>query len=224
MVLTLDPAPNAPSYSNPDTFEPDTSNYLAWMKAIRNQLSGKALEIGDFGLGGAAASYSGSVDDATLPTGHYFAESTSTGAKPASFGFLLIERRTTGDRGRQIWTNDTGQTWVRVYAGGAWTAWKRLDPESGSNANGEYVRFTDGTQLCWHPLISSGTADLTWTFPAAFLNSATISPQITPLSSGLGIQEPHVSSLTATALTFHVTNGSTRLAVGCRLFAVGRYK
>ena len=45
--------------------------------------------------------------------------------------------------------------------------------ERGSNANGDYVRFADGTQLCWNRDFSvhfSSTSALrsNWTFPAAF--------------------------------------------------------
>jgi len=39
--------------------------------------------------------------------------------------------------------------------------------ERGSNANGEYVRFADGTQICTHSgTTSNGTA--IWSYPAAF--------------------------------------------------------
>ena len=50
--------------------------------------------------------------------------------------------------------------------------------ERGSNANGEYIRFADGTQMCWHS--TGGTdinvaignvfrsAPLVWTYPLAF--------------------------------------------------------
>lgn len=45
--------------------------------------------------------------------------------------------------------------------------------ERGSNANGEYVRFADGTQICWlRTLLLSHTANVdllsSWTFPSAF--------------------------------------------------------
>lgn len=143
MTLTLDTAPNAPSYSNPDTFEQDTSAFLAWMKAIRNQLSGQVPEVSDL-----------------VPI---------------------------------------------------------------SNANGLYVRIPGGIQLCWHTLNSSSTTDTTWSFPAAFINSASITPLIIPLTGALGLQEPHVATLGTGALTFHTTNGSARIAVGCRLFAIGRH-
>ena len=52
--------------------------------------------------------------------------------------------------------------------------------ERGSNANGEYVRFADGTQICHRANISMGNTvlgttlyysnELTWTFPASFLD------------------------------------------------------
>lgn len=40
--------------------------------------------------------------------------------------------------------------------------------ERGSNANGEYVRFADGTQLCSHRLTSSSGGAVSWGFPAVF--------------------------------------------------------
>jgi hypothetical protein len=53
--------------------------------------------------------------------------------------------------------------------------------ERGSNANGQYVRFADGTQICTHfvsvtgPNEASGqifiSASNTWTFPAVFWNT-----------------------------------------------------
>ena len=44
--------------------------------------------------------------------------------------------------------------------------------ESGSNANGEYVRFADGTQWCWAILtalpVSATRARIIWSYPASF--------------------------------------------------------
>ncbi len=45
--------------------------------------------------------------------------------------------------------------------------------ERGSNANGTYVRFADGTQICTNSgLTTSGAAAVTWTFPASFIYPA----------------------------------------------------
>lgn len=55
--------------------------------------------------------------------------------------------------------------------------------ERGSNANGEYVRFADGTQLCWLTSLTltfSAATVLsgTWTFPAVF----SVAPVVTGIS------------------------------------------
>ena len=54
----------------------------------------------------------------------------------------------------------------------------RYIAERGSNANGEYVRFSDGTQICWVTKSFSNistpngnvfiSSNIPWTFPAAF--------------------------------------------------------
>lgn len=44
--------------------------------------------------------------------------------------------------------------------------------ETGANANGTYIRFADGTQICWHQLALnySDNTDMSagWTYPASF--------------------------------------------------------
>lgn len=59
--------------------------------------------------------------------------------------------------------------------------------ERGSNANGEYVRFADGTQICTHTVsfanISStigqifASPSVTWTFPGVFATTPSVSVQ-----------------------------------------------
>ncbi|OJY37000.1 MAG: hypothetical protein BGP11_12910, partial [Rhodobacterales bacterium 65-51] len=63
--------------------------------------------------------------------------------------------------------------------------------ERGSNANGYYVRFADGTQICWGAVTSTDTqsmasgalyrtAGVAWTFPAAFA----VAPMVMPGHTG----------------------------------------
>lgn len=52
--------------------------------------------------------------------------------------------------------------------------------ERGSNANGEYVRFADGTQICTHivnigPWNANASASAVWTYPSAFILAAKVS-------------------------------------------------
>ena len=52
--------------------------------------------------------------------------------------------------------------------------------ERGDNANGEYVRFADGTQICWfaaEAIYTSATRlTYSWTFPAAFAVAPIVIP------------------------------------------------
>ncbi|TKT78440.1 pyocin knob domain-containing protein [Aquamicrobium sp. LC103] len=82
-------------------------------------------------------------------------------------------------------------SWSRAMNSGTWTAWVRDDPpERGSNANGEYVRFADGTQICWnvvrtaipegHTQLSANLYYSNWqavTFPVGF----SVAPAVTQL-------------------------------------------
>ena len=50
--------------------------------------------------------------------------------------------------------------------------------ERGSNSNGDYVRFADGTQICWSrvtldDVITDAIIARTWTFPASFADRST---------------------------------------------------
>lgn len=51
--------------------------------------------------------------------------------------------------------------------------------QSGSNANGSFLRFSDGTQMCWHTVtlaqVSSASLYKLWTFPIAFSAAPTVS-------------------------------------------------
>ena len=50
--------------------------------------------------------------------------------------------------------------------------------ERGNNANGEYVRLADGTQICWHTApaayISGSTVRAAWSFPVAFVGAPSV--------------------------------------------------
>jgi len=59
--------------------------------------------------------------------------------------------------------------------------------QRGSNGNGEFVRFADGTQICWSSVFTADSttarggvfqwaSNQTWTFPAAFSSNPNVSP------------------------------------------------
>ena len=78
--------------------------------------------------------------------------------------------------------------------------------ERGSNANGEYVRFADGTQICTAIAagVDAATAAgpiymhsnlLTWTFPASFLSAPVVAGGGGNAARWLGINAPSVGSV-----------------------------
>lgn len=92
--------------------------------------------------------------------------------------------------------------------------------ERGSNANGSYTRFADGTQICTRFVETSASADSTWTYPVAFstalacVGSAFATGSITVITGGMN----------ATSCVINAYNSSgTRVAAGTRLIAIGRW-
>ncbi|VTQ00884.1 tail fiber protein [Pseudomonas aeruginosa] len=69
--------------------------------------------------------------------------------------------------------------------------------ERGANANGDYVRYADGTQMCWFnasvtdqaidvPYGSLFTGTRSWSFPIAFSGSPTVNPGLFRWGTGAG--------------------------------------
>lgn len=109
--------------------------------------------------------------------------------------------------------------------------------ETGSNADGTYVRFADGTQICRHQLDTTAggntstatgslfwqNADTTWTFPAAFIAGPTV-----PQPAGVRTDRVCGGTITGIAGTTSVTMrawSSTTLAasIALRCIAIGRW-
>lgn len=115
--------------------------------------------------------------------------------------------------------------------------------ESGSNANGDYIRFADGTQICIQNLdltYQNGTKlTETWTYPAPFIDANTLflSGMINISSFNQNVTGPDIVSvldvrfgtITATSVLAQMfrLNGATNFAAAdfcsCRLFALGRW-
>ena len=92
--------------------------------------------------------------------------------------------------------------------------------ERGSNANGDFTRFADGTMICWNNLNSDAGADKTWTFPSSF--SATPNIQATPVTSAACMAV--VGTRTSNSCNFRVYKADgTQIVLGCDLLATGRW-
>lgn len=162
--------------------------------------AGLLLKTGAFGLGEiATAPLLDDFDALDKPTGFYRYTHATAGPRPTgvdgnSSGGVLIVRADATNFVLFLWRNydvDTG-IFHRKYNNLAWSDWVELYNtttivgrvsesagvpvgaiiESGSNANGDYVRYADGTQICAHtltlPYFNTTRLQATWTYPAQF--------------------------------------------------------
>lgn len=227
-------------------------NGLAVTQGQVDPTPGRLMPVGAFGLG-ATATPDFNSDDLGLPT--LLGRMTSGTRVDGANWHALHLSRATDQESAQIAVRDaaasTGsQLAIRHRDGtGAWSGWNPLygqrnilGPvslsvgqvtgaliERGSNANGDYVRFADGTQICWHDLsVPNVTSNLgsmfqsaaaTWTFPAAFDVAATVSGAANSTQSWLGIGPSGVLNIQFRA----ISPTSLASAVTCRLMAIGRW-
>lgn len=104
--------------------------------------------------------------------------------------------------------------------------------ERGSNANGEYVKFADGTLICTHRIVDNETissayfggyrsAGLNWTFPVSFSGIDSVISSVGDLDAfGSVINNPTVSGLTYVYTAVSTQPVATR---SVELLAIGRW-
>lgn len=163
--------------------------------------AGRLLKVGDFGLGSAGATVPGNdVSSITVPGNYQITAAVVSGSAAlsgiATSGSGFLHLAFDANSAAQIMIHrTTGVVWARTKSVGTWGAFRPLygtgnllgtvsqaagSPtgaviERGANANGEFVRFADGTQICTRALAGSTTAATTWTFPAAFAVAPVVS-------------------------------------------------
>ena len=120
--------------------------------------------------------------------------------------------------GGSIAAVDRSGLWLRTRYNGVWTAWRLYGGSMiyGSNANGAYIRYPDGMQICWWSGLSvePGTTS-TWTYPAAFVAAPVITATGHEANMQLG------DYVTTTYCTIRNDSGSTKNA---HTIAIGRWK
>lgn len=88
--------------------------------------------------------------------------------------------------------------------------------ERSVNANGEYVRFADGTQICWHSFAGGSS----WTYPASFSDTARV--VLTPFSSLPRVVATQNNAATGTDTNQWDLSGSVQTSV-VRGISIGRW-
>jgi hypothetical protein len=110
--------------------------------------------------------------------------------------------------------------------------------EYGSNSNGDYTRFADGTQICWvaksatvaittaRGVLYTSAFDQSWTFPAAFSAAPrTVGSLNTGSGGAANVMSVKCASPTASAVTyeFWASSSLASVSVAGGLFAIGRW-
>jgi hypothetical protein len=111
--------------------------------------------------------------------------------------------------------------------------------EKGSNANGEYVRFADGTQICWQVwdhvnenwTTASGSlfalaTGIVWTFPSSFFTVSTTSVQGSAYRNAtiaLGCNAGAISVFQALVKPWSATSLASGLNKTVSAIAIGRW-
>lgn len=149
---------------------------------------GRLMATGAFGWGQSGAGavpVMTDLDDPAQPAGSYGVGAGTLGPRPAGAGSgLCLSMRLGPDDLAQIFIGVDGAALAfRTRAGGAWGAWQAVQGDHNvtrtTTANGEALRYPDGTQICRHTLtlaapdtalgaLFAGVAETAWTYPAAF--------------------------------------------------------
>ncbi|WP_254871529.1 DUF2793 domain-containing protein [Pseudooceanicola sp. HF7] len=192
-AFSIKVSPDGSSWTTALEVDPDegTLGGAAVQSHAGDTTAGRLMPVGAFGLGDSAGGLAAPSDDADLclAAGIYsFTASGSNCPEGDPSGASLMVLRGGASSARQIYVAEDGQrVWCRGYAASAWAEWVELftqasvvgtvsesagSPtgavvESGSNANGEYIRWADGTQFC-----TNGNAAIV-TDPASFTGTVT---------------------------------------------------
>lgn len=221
--------------------------------------AGRLLKVGSFGLGGLLPLIGDiSVTDNSIAPGHYTyitASGSTGGPTGVTVASLTHLRRSAGGGETQLLASESpsGEVYSRSRVAGAWSAWRRsVDDtdilgtvsqsggvptgaiiERGSNANGRFVRFADGTQICTNMInfgpantsvgnIFSTSGEATWTFPAGFITSVDVSTNAAIRSGGSLWCNSRVFSNNDSRFRFYSAFSSTS-SLDIELMAIGRW-
>nr|WP_057382318.1 pyocin knob domain-containing protein [Pseudomonas aeruginosa] len=179
-------------------------------------------ECGFYGIGAAPYSNLPPGIDALNPIGsmlYHHPYDVATAVQlfvPRTSNILYFRRRVAG-----AW-----QSWVRVLSDAqllgtvAQSGGVPLGSilERGSNANGEYVRFADGTQICWTNTLTftAGVSSVgaNWSYPASFSSSYPIAGAVSASGAG-GDYDSGVSARNQGATYFNPSAGTAGVGFFC---------
>lgn len=205
----------------------DASN-LPEMVSPNDSTVGRNVTVGDHGVGAVNGHTfpDKSIDDDDWPQGCYRITASNSGTSPfGNDNYMMQVIRFNGVENMQIKYDSVGNIFWRFHSSvNGWGAESRQTIELGNNANGEYVKFPDGTLYCGIYLTTSAAGETTWTYPHAFTGflrfQGTVNTGTT--SNTEVVQVPGLSN-TAAQINV-VSSAGGRLARNIWVTAIGRWK
>ncbi len=193
----------------------------AVMQTLSDATSGRLMPVGAFGLGGSTSVQVTQLNDIAA-NGFYRLQSANAAAGNAPLGagaWEVVHHQFDTTSATQIAFRATLQSpvlWMRHKGTGVWGEWRELFHhgnivgivnqvagvptgavmERGTNANGSFVRYADGTQICWVTGVNMGlvtfagngtlaapfrTDAVSLTWPAAFIAAPSAHPSFAPI-------------------------------------------
>lgn len=231
-----------------------TSVWGAWVEVTDSQVLAR-YGIGTTSLGSLTTDY-----NLMLTSGFYLMSSTAPNSPNTSTNVLHVFSSLTSGRVVQVTyrTHPTSLLTESTYRssnsdGSAWSAWTKFYDtsniigtvsesggiptgaiiETGSNANGRYIKYADGTMIC-HGLFSLGTCAVTTTTGSSFYTASTntltyaagfiAAPTVTAnCQNASTIWVTRIIPSTSTADIRLVSSTSTSTSISVLYTAIGRW-
>ncbi|MEQ3653703.1 MAG: pyocin knob domain-containing protein [Glaciecola sp.] len=203
--------------------------------------AGRLLKVGDFGVGGYITLSAVSLDTIDQVTGFYYCINCTD--RPAAInGYMDVYVNSPGSFAKQTYSAiGDSRTWIRTLFSGTWSDWIPVATEDnnaliefGSNANGSFTKFPDGTLVCvfadsGNSLSAGQNASYTWLFPSSFIStptvtgSSSISFSVSFEQSSLVIDNSAGTNVNQSRYAIKNNSGSTQ-TIKANLTAIGRWK
>ncbi|VDS08857.1 hypothetical protein PARHAE_02042 [Paracoccus haematequi] len=227
--MAITPPPTPPNTGDPAFLEQRADAFFGWFPTFVSQFNAELPFISSKSW----ATYGGSANAITLTAG-YVALVRGTQvrfrATAANSGAATINLDGLGARQCRTITGAvlpagyirTDVDTEATYDGTYWVLDRQI--ESGTNANGSYLRLANGYQRCLNGLLSSASGETIWAFPAAFSTSVPSQHSASILVVNAGSAHATISAMSAGDMSFSAVNsndGTSRLSRFCRLTAEG---
>ena len=203
----------------------------------KDATSGKVLEVGSFGLGVVNTTRLDDCNDTSIESinGYFVVDSNASNAPQSGSGFLWNQDWTSSAYRRQMYCGASNNAiYYRTMSAGTWGDWHEVFHQAnivgalsqsagvptgaiigwGANANGYYVKFADGTMICYGLITLGGIAlatawnamyrssSLIYNFPATFITP--------PVCTGVLLWTDVVSTSASGVLNYQTTVNSSR--------------